>query len=406
MSLALDSFSSSDILDLLSLGMPARTPPALDLPDPLGPIQSVTFETRVSTPSLPGPQMPFPNTLLDRFLPVRVLGVGGMGAVFLARDMKLARLVAVKVMQQQDDPVHRQRFLREAAGLARLEHRNLPVIYDFGETEEGPYMVLEYLSGTPLHQIPLPFDPLPAMLQVADALEEIHRRGYLHRDVKPANIILTEEGRAVLVDLGLLLHPDHSPLTRTGKVVGTMNFMAPEVLTYQTPGPRSDWYSWGVTLYALLERDYPFDVKCLVRAAKQGYPLRPPFERIDPRTPLAFLLRRVLSLDPSHRPSSRAEIEAMLAQGEEGEATHTDLETHPSSYPPNVFPVIDTSAASEAVPISNRSVVQEPPRISRPLRSLSSVSEDARDPFERALSTVGRVLERLIGFLGLDRLEP
>ncbi len=318
----LDSWSDIDFRFLASGGaaaVPSEESPQPPLDLPVGKSRSLA------------PKVTFPPSLLPDYAPIRLLGVGGMGAVFLAKDRKLDRLVALKVAQEAANPVHAERFLREAAGLSRVRHPNLPAIYTFGRAGTVPFMALEYLEGEPLHQVPLPFDPLPAMLQVAEALAEIHAQGMVHRDVKPANIMLTRDGRAVLVDFGLVWDAQQSALTRTGKVVGTMNFLAPEQLCHAKPSPASDWYAWGVTLFALIERGYPYPVKDLVEAARRDQPLAPAFATIGATSPMARLLRRCLSLDPERRPRSRAEIEAQLQDAEVGEATSPDLPSLPPS---------------------------------------------------------------------------
>ncbi len=261
--------------------------------------------------------MRFPRSLATRFRPEKLLGAGGFGAVFLAEDLVLGRKVAIKLLLQGADPVARERFLREAAGLAVLKHRSLPTVYCYGETEEGPYLAEEYVPGVPLSEAGEVADPVGVMLQVAEALEEVHAQGFVHRDVKLGNIVLAANGRAVLVDFGLAYHGDLPLLTRTAKVVGTMGYVAPEILAYQRPGPAADWYSWGVTFYALMERRLPFHHQRLALAARRGLAIAPRFRKLDPDSGIARLLTAVLQLDPSVRPTGTARIRELLGMGRE-----------------------------------------------------------------------------------------
>jgi len=179
--------------------------------------------------------MTLPAPLDSQFELLRTLGKGGMGEVFLCRDPKLSREVAVKVLRGADEGEQRHRFLREADALARLKHPNILTVYDSGMASGWPYLVMEYLQGRSLDALGPGQDPIPPLLQVAEGLEEVHRAGLIHRDVKPANMVLTDQGRAVLVDFGLVFDPRRTSITKERKFTGTMAFLAPEVLQGSEP---------------------------------------------------------------------------------------------------------------------------------------------------------------------------
>jgi hypothetical protein len=171
---------------------------------------------------------------------------------------------------------------------------------------------MELLEGRSLELGPVDFDAVEVMLQVAEGLEAVHAAGLVHRDLKPANVFLCRDGRAVLTDFGLVRDPDLTALTKTGHVVGSLAYMPPEVLLGESPGAPSDWYSWGVSLFRILEGRLPFRAEQLVGVA-QGEPLPGlVFEEVDPASPVAALLRRQISADKEGRLQGRAAIEDFL----------------------------------------------------------------------------------------------
>jgi predicted Ser/Thr protein kinase len=262
----------------------------------------------------------FPDDLLEDFAPLRLLGQGGMGAVYLATEVGLDRPVAIKFMRGDLDEDRIARFLREARTLARVEHPNVVRVYSSGTSSRGPYMALEYLEGRALHEVEHPLPVVDLMLQVADGLEAVHKAALVHRDVKPANIVLGADERPVLVDFGLARAQDDEVLTRTGAVVGTVGFLAPELLCGGEAGPAADFYAWGVSLFALLEGRMPFLAADLIANA-QGKPLpSPAFHHLPPDGALATTLRACLTPAPERRPTTRAEIEDLLASTGSGPA--------------------------------------------------------------------------------------
>lgn len=254
----------------------------------------------------------FPAPLRGRYQPLRLLGQGGMGAVYLAVDLGLERQVAVKLMVSSLTPEFRARFAREARCLAELKSPSLLEVYHFDAAADPPYLVTEYLDGEEIGKVE-GLDPLPPMLEVAAGLEQAHQAGLLHRDIKPANILYTREGRAVLLDFGLAQDQDERGLTATGMVVGTPPFLAPEQLRLAGASARSDWYQWGVSLYLLLEGRLPFGraIADKLLAGRSLPALR--FHKVAVGSPVAALLRACLAEDPGGRPGCLEEIHELLA---------------------------------------------------------------------------------------------
>ena len=202
---------------------------------------------------------------LGRYQVVRSLGEGGMGSVFLARDHQLDRNVAVKLMHTTlRSERQRRRFQREAAVMARLKHPVCVEVFDVGLTERGePFLVMEFVAGRDLQAVLQEDGPQPSRdvarwgREVAEALQACHEAGVLHRDVKPGNILLTQQGQIRLSDFGVAHDAEaHTQLTRGA--VGTLLYMAPELLDGAPPTPRSEVYALGATLYELLSGTPPF----------------------------------------------------------------------------------------------------------------------------------------------------
>ncbi|HEV8445634.1 MAG TPA: protein kinase [Gemmatimonadaceae bacterium] len=194
------------------------------------------------------------------------VGEGAMGVVYRAVDPVLKRRVAIKVMSDafaQDDDL-RERFLREAQAAGSLQHPNVITIYDFGDVDGHPYIAMEFVEGQDVaeliaHQVPLSVvDKLDLAIGVLQGLAYAHRRGIVHRDIKPANIRVDEEGKARIMDFGVA-HLSSSNMTKSGVMLGTPSYMAPEQITGGKVGPATDVFSAGAVLYELLTGTRPFD---------------------------------------------------------------------------------------------------------------------------------------------------
>jgi serine/threonine protein kinase len=255
-----------------------------------------------------------PEEIARDYEVLSVLGAGGMGVVYLARDRTLRRQVALKVIRAPGQHELAGRLRREARILPQLRHPAVVTVYELGESSLGPFLVMEWLEGVTLERLPTPYPgAVELMREVAEGLQAVHDAGILHRDLKPGNILRSEDGRAHLLDFGLALDPELARLTTSG-VVGTPAFMAPEILRagkgYSAAG---DWFSWGATLYYLLEgRTWldPHDLLGLLRTQDE-WPA-PSFQEVPPGSPLAKLLTACLAEDPGQRPRSAAAIRKVL----------------------------------------------------------------------------------------------
>jgi predicted Ser/Thr protein kinase len=263
-----------------------------------------------------------------RYRILRLLGRGGMGAVYLAREEALERLVALKVLDsgREQEEASRERFRREARTAAGLSHPNVVPLHDFGESRDGLlYLAMGYVHGETLAERLAregrrpPAEVRRTVAEIADALHYAHRRGVVHRDVKPQNILLEDQtGRALLTDFGIARLADGTHLTQEGAVVGTPVYMAPEQCAGRPLDGRSDVYSLGVTAYLLLAGRPPFlgtAPELLVAHLNQE---PPPLRDTVPDTPedLAAAVSRALAKQPEHRwPDAAAFRDAVAPAG-------------------------------------------------------------------------------------------
>lgn len=195
------------------------------------------------------------------------LGSGGMATVYLARDQMLDREVAVKILDERyaSDPAFVERFRREASAAAALSHPNIVAVYDRGETDGTYYIVMEYISGPDLKEVVRQRAPLPPLeaiddtLQLLGALSAAHRGGIVHRDVKPQNIMVGEDGRLKVTDFGIARAGEQSGMTEAGSVIGTAQYLSPEQARGDEVTAQSDVYAAGIVLYELLTGRLPFD---------------------------------------------------------------------------------------------------------------------------------------------------
>lgn len=257
------------------------------------------------------------RALGERYEVVRLLGRGGMGAVYLARENALDRLVAIKVLPPEAaggaSSESRERFRREARTVAKLAHPNIVPLHAFSEADGLLYFVMGYVRGESLadrlrHEGKLPADDVRRTLaEIADALDYAHRSGIVHRDVKPDNIMLEDEsGRPMLTDFGVArVSVPGSTLTQTGAVVGTAHYMSPEQAAGDSElDGRSDLYSLGVVGYAMLAGRPPFEGKGFWEIVSQHAAAEPPSLRAarpDVPEDLANAVMSCLAKDPAKR---------------------------------------------------------------------------------------------------------
>jgi serine/threonine protein kinase len=255
-----------------------------------------------------------------------IIGLGGVGVVLKARDQKLGRVVALKVLAPQiaASETARQRFIREARTAAGVRSQHVVTIFAVEEHRGQLFLAMEYVAGHSLqeeldHRGPL---PLPEVLrigaEIAEGLAAAHAQGLVHRDIKPGNILLEEGTETVkITDFGLALAVDDARLTRQGVVAGTPQYMAPEQAEGKTADSRSDLFSLGSVLYAICTGRPPFEAENSIAILKQVSEQAPsPVRELNPKTPdsLAAMIEKLHAKNPDDRFESAAEVAALLRQ--------------------------------------------------------------------------------------------
>jgi urea transport system substrate-binding protein len=281
------------------------------------------------------------GSLLSHYRILRVLGQGGMGQVYEAEDTRLQRIVALKVMLPEvaAQPSARERFLREARMMAAIRHDHVATIFEVDQTNDVPFLAMEFLHGQTLQawlaegSVPRQGDILRIGREIATGLAAAHARGLIHRDIKPANIWLEEPtGRVKILDFGLARPMQkESGLTRTGDVLGTPHYMAPEQARGEAMDERCDLFSLGVVLYQLCTQEMPFQGASLMAvlyalATEKPVPVRERNPNLEPA--LADLVMQLLAKDPAKRPQSAQQVIAALQvmEGQLPPPSHTFLQ--------------------------------------------------------------------------------
>ena len=320
---------------------------------------------------------------VDRYVLLELIGQGGMGRVYLARDTRLNRRVALKILAPEriNNPRAVARFQREARVGAQLQHENLVRIYDFGESNGRYFLVMEFIEGKTIGHLLSEQGPMPLatavrlVRQVALGLGHAHRKGLIHRDVNPYNILVTHDGVAKLADLGLAIDlSDSDRVTREGATVGTFDYVAPEQARHSHAADiRSDIYSLGCTLYHMLSGQVPFPSPSLPEKLFAHQAMEPtPLEQIAPGIPagLAEVVRTMMRKQPDDRYETPTQVvQALEPYIDEGSAafrgdalrspseslTRADSSGIPASSPSPrsaadmAAPAADTQAAATSV---------------------------------------------------------
>src|ERR1700740_512928 len=270
------------------------------------------------------------GTKLGPYEVLAPLGAGGMGEVYSARDTRLDRTIAIKILPAQlsSDPVHKQRFEREAKTISSLNHPHICVLHDIGHQDGIDYLVMECVEGETLakrlEKGALPLEQLLKLgAHIADALDKAHRSGVVHRDLKPGNIMLTPTG-AKLLDFGLAkpvappaslatltATKQESPVTEQGTIVGTFQYMSPEQIEGKELDGRSDIFSLGAVLYEMVTGQRAFQGKSQLSVVSAILEKEPePISNIKPMTPPALdhAIRRSLAKEVERRWQSAADL--------------------------------------------------------------------------------------------------
>src|SRR6202165_3077265 len=265
-----------------------------------------------------------PGKRLGPFEILSSIGAGGMGEVYRAKDTRLDRIVAIKVLPTHlaDRAELRERFEREAKAISSLNHPHICTLYDVGHQDGIDFLVMEYVQGdtlaTRLAKGPLPLEQvLQYAIEIADALDKAHRKGVTHRDLKPSNIMLTKSG-SKLLDFGLAklredaapatplsqLPTGKNPITAQGTILGTLHYMAPEQLEGKEADARTDIFAFGVVVYEMATSRKAFEGKSqasLIAKILEADP--PPISSLQPMTPPALerVVKTCLAKDPEDR---------------------------------------------------------------------------------------------------------
>ncbi|MEN8653086.1 serine/threonine-protein kinase [Streptomyces sp. 21So2-11] len=347
------------------------------------------------------------RVIAGRYRLLSPLGEGGMGVVWRARDDLLGREVAVKEVRAPaalggtDGQRLYARLEREAWAAARISHRNVITVYDVATEEGRPWIVMELVRGLSLSDVLDAEGPMPPQraarigVEVLAALRAAHAAGVLHRDVKPGNVLIANDGRVVLTDFGIALVEGSSALTMTGELIGSPEFLAPERAMGRRPGPESDLWSLGVLLYAAVEGNSPF---------RQETPLSTLRAVVDEELPpprragaLAPVLDGLLRKDPAERmPAVEAErLLRIVAAG--GTPSIRTTPVFPGGYTPTV-----AASTPSASPMPSPYGAPTPPPQPYPAPSTTTTSTGQGRPRRAALvMAAGVALLLLLGIGGI-----
>jgi eukaryotic-like serine/threonine-protein kinase len=357
--------------------------------------------------------------IAGRYRLERRLGLGGMSTVRLAFDTNLEREVAVKLLAEHlaEDDNFVSRFRREALAAARLVHPNIVQVFDFGldDATGQHYIVMEYVEGRSCAEIlreqkVLPVDEaLDIVSQACRGLEHAHRHGVVHRDVKPGNLMRSNEGVIKLADFGIAKATEQSSITQVGSVLGTAAYLAPEQARGEEAGPQADQYALGVVAYQMLAGRLPYEATSLTELAfKQQRELPPQLHELNPEVPpaLAHAVARSMALDVAARFPSALAMGEGLRNGAEGvepppaapgahEATAA-TEMLAATAATEIAETEATRAIPRRQPVEPRPGPVAPPRTPAQERALRRASER-----QRRSRRSGRMLRRLILLLVL-----
>jgi serine/threonine protein kinase len=339
------------------------------------------------------------------------LGVGGMSTVMLAFDRRLERYVAIKLLAEHlaDDPTFVSRFRREALAAARLVHPNIVQVFDFGfdDNQGQHFIVMEHVNGRSCAELLRDRghfevnDAVEVIAQACRGLDYAHRNGVVHRDVKPGNLLVSEDGVVKLADFGIARATDQSSITQVGSVLGTAAYLAPEQARGEEAGPRSDIYSLGVVAYQLLSGRLPYEASSLAELAlKQQSQAPPPLDELNPSVPreLADAVARAIAIDPEDRPADALSFAEAVRRGARGAPLLDGAGTPPDTAATRLMAERDarttaTRVAPRSAPVAATAVQPQAARRAAPSRAAAPAAPVERRP--------RRGLRRFLAVLGL-----
>ncbi len=353
------------------------------------------------------------TTLSSRYTLTRHIAVGGMGQVWEAIDTVLGRTVAVKLLHQalSQESDFADRFRAEARNAASLHHPNIAAVFDYGEDEGTAYLVMESVPGQPLSQIIAERAPLSApetaaiLAQAAAALQAAHHGGVIHRDVKPANILITPDGVAKLTDFGISRAIGAAPMTQTGQVLGTAQYLSPEQALGQSATAASDIYSLGVVGYEMLTGVRPFDAGTVVATALAHVNQPPPALPESIPAEVRDVITAALAKDPADRPASAAAVSRALRMP--SAALRSEAEAPPTAPTGSAVPPKPASASTptRAMPALTRAM----PALTQVMLAQTMPAEPGESPDPRSRRRPARLLGAsvvavMLGALGIFAL--
>ena len=308
--------------------------------------------------------------LADRYRLVEQIGVGGMAIVYRAIDQRTGHSVAVKVLKPEfnKDAEFVSRFQREAEAASRMTHHNIVNLLDVGMDGDNRYLVMEYVQGKTLKEVIRekgrinPTVAAQITIRILSALQHAHQNGIIHRDIKPQNILVHEDGHIKVADFGIARMANSSTLTRSDTVMGSVHYFSPEQASGQAADVTSDIYSVGVVLYEMLTGRVPFDGDSTVAVAMQHLHARPaPIETIAPEVPLAIchVCMMAMEKNPKYRYQSAREMAAELRMALEG---RTD-QMQPRLVEKPAAPMPAPSAPVKAPPVPAAPAKKPRPRV-------------------------------------------
>jgi serine/threonine-protein kinase len=338
----------------------------------------------------------------------RRIGAGGMADVYLAEDETLHRRVAIKILADRytQDGGFVERFRREATAAAGLNHPNIVSIYDRGEAGGTYYIAMEYIEGPTLKEEINERAPLPEAeavgyaQQVLQALEFAHRRGVIHRDIKPHNMMATPDGLVKVTDFGIARATNQVEMTEVGSIVGTAQYLSPEQARGQSVGPQSDIYSLGVVLYEMLTGEVPFSGGSAVEIAMKQVndAPEPPSRKNRLISPgLEQVVMRALAKDPALRFHSAREMSDELARVRRGVGVSQD--TQQATAVIGAREAAAAGAAGAAAPQTTRVMERQPPAPPPP------PAQPKRSALPWLLVLLLLILSAAVGFIVYQQLQ-
>ncbi len=294
------------------------------------------------------------------------VAIGGMGEVWQATDLVIGRTVAIKILKDEylGDPGFLERFRAEARHAALVNHEGIANVFDYGEEDGSAYLVMELVPGEALSAIiererVLPTDRvLDFVAQTAAALQAAHAAGLVHRDIKPGNLLITPDGRVKITDFGIARIADQVPLTATGQVMGTVQYLSPEQASGHPASPSTDLYSLGIVAYEALAGKRPFTGESQVAIAMAQINETPPELPVTVAEPVRNLVYACIAKNPSDRPASAAHLARAAQSLRRGDVAAAAAAvsgilgegTHAATVGPNYGQ--NTSAVTRVMPVN------------------------------------------------------